>query len=230
MTGIGNNYQTVKNLISEAAGGCGRNPEDVLLVAVSKRKPVEAILEAIEAGASDFGENYIQEAAEKIDIIGREAATWHFIGHLQSNKAKIAVRYFDLIHTVDSLKLAREIDKQARKNNKVQDILLQINIGYEETKSGSAPEDVIELAQSVAALENISIQGLMGMPPYFPDPEDARKYFRQMAWIRDEIIKKGLVRVEMNNLSMGMSNDFKVAIEEGSTMVRVGTSIFGRRD
>lgn len=230
MNEILQNFNLIKTQIEEAATGCGRRSDEVRLIAVSKRKPAEAIQKAIEAGATDFGENYVQEAVEKIDSIGKSAATWHFIGHLQSNKAKIAVPYFDFIHTVDSVKLGREINKQAKKNNKVQNILIQINIGYEDSKSGTSPESSLELIRELSNFEHISIQGLMGMPPYLPDPEDVRDYFKKMAVIRKNISLENLPRVEMNHLSMGMSNDFKVAIEEGSTMVRVGTSIFGRRD
>ncbi|CCK80604.1 YggS family pyridoxal phosphate-dependent enzyme [Desulfobacula toluolica] len=230
MSPIKDNIKKTNQQIADTAMSCGRQPDTIQLIAVSKRKPVESIMEAIKAGVTHLGENYIQEAIEKIDVIGKDNACWHFIGHLQSNKAKFAVNYFEYIHTVDTLKLANQINKQAKKINKIQKILLQVNIGEEETKSGTGIEEAVELANQISALENVSLQGLMGMPPYFSDPEQARIYFKKMAAIKKEIMAHQFKNVAMNHLSMGMSNDFKVAIEEGSTMVRVGTSIFGKRD
>ena len=227
---IQTNIQKIQNQISLAAESCGRNPETVTLIGVSKRKPVALIEEAITAGHKDFGENYIQEAMDKIDIIGREKAVWHFIGHLQSNKARFAVKYFDLIHTVDKLKLAREISKQAGKIDKIQDILIQINIAEEATKSGAEADQVKDLAGEISELPNVRVKGLMCMPPFFDDPELARPYFRQVSQISRDISAMGLDKVEMAHLSMGMSNDFAVAVEEGATLVRVGTAIFGRRE
>ncbi|MCG8618766.1 MAG: YggS family pyridoxal phosphate-dependent enzyme [Desulfobacterales bacterium] len=227
---IKNNIDRIRTNIRTSAENCGRNADDIRLIAVSKRKPAGLIRDAIEAGHQDFGENYIQEAMEKIDDIGREAACWHFIGHLQSNKAKFAVKYFDLIHTVDKIKLAKEINKQAAKIGKVQQVLLQINIAREDTKSGADAKEVLELARGISEFDNLSLQGLMCMPPFFDDPEEARPYFRAVRIIKDEITDLNLNGVEMTHLSMGMSNDFAVAIEEGATLVRVGTAIFGRRD
>ena len=227
---IKNNIEKIQAHIQKTAIDCGRSPEEVHLIGVSKRKPEELIRAAIDAGHRDFGENYIQEAMEKIDSLGKESARWHFIGHLQSNKARFAVKYFDLIHTVDKLKLAREIGKQAAKIGKTQDILLQINIAEEETKSGAGAGEVIDLARQISELEHVSLRGLMCMPPFFADPEDARGYFRAVKTISLEIRDMDLPGVEMEHLSMGMSNDFAVAIEEGATLVRVGTAIFGSRD
>ncbi|MCG8635818.1 MAG: YggS family pyridoxal phosphate-dependent enzyme [Desulfobacterales bacterium] len=227
---IKNNIEKIQAHIQKTAIDCGRSPEEVHLIGVSKRKPEELIRAAIDAGHRDFGENYIQEAMEKIDSLGKESARWHFIGHLQSNKARFAVKYFDLIHTVDKLKLAREISKQAAKIGKTQDILLQINIAEEETKSGAGAGEVIDLARQISELEHVSLRGLMCMPPFFADPEDARGYFRAVKTISLEIRDMDLPGVEMEHLSMGMSNDFAVAIEEGATLVRVGTAIFGSRD
>ena len=227
---IKNNIDRIRTNIRTTAENCGRNADDIRLIGVSKRKPAGLIRDAIEAGHQDFGENYIQEAMEKIDDIGREAACWHFIGHLQSNKAKFAVKYFDLIHTVDKIKLAKEINKQAAKIGKVQQVLLQINIAREDTKSGADAKEVLELARGISEFDNLSLQGLMCMPPFFDDPEEARPYFRAIRIIKDEITDLNLNGVEMTHLSMGMSNDFAVAIEEGATLVRVGTAIFGRRD
>ncbi|MCP3872980.1 MAG: YggS family pyridoxal phosphate-dependent enzyme [Desulfobacteraceae bacterium] len=230
MSLIKNNLDKINRQITDAAISCSRKASDIQLIAVSKRKSVEAIMDGIKSGATHFGENYIQEAMKKIDEIGKDNACWHFIGHLQSNKAKFAVQYFDYIHTIDSLKLAKELNKQAKKIQKIQKILLQVNIGKEASKSGTNNEDAIELVAQIKGLENISLQGLMCMPPYFSEPEEARIYFQQLVQIKEKIIEQNFDNVSMEHLSMGMSNDFQVAIEEGSTMVRVGTSIFGRRD
>ena len=230
MPTIKDNFDKINKQIMDTAMSCDREPDTIQLIAVSKRKSVETIMEGIKAGAKHFGENYIQEAIEKIDIIGKETAIWHFIGHLQSNKAKFAVKYFDYIHTVDTLKLAKAIDKQAKKIDKIQKILVQVNISEEKTKSGTNTEDTIQLAEQITLFENLSLHGLMCMPPYFSEPEKARVYFKQLGHIKERITALRLDNVSMEHLSMGMSNDFKVAIEEGSTMVRVGTSIFGRRD
>ena len=230
MPTIKENLNKINRQIIEAAVSCGRNSETIQLIAVSKRKSIEAVRQAIKAGAGHFGENYIQEAVGKIDAIGKENACWHFIGHLQSNKAKVAVKYFEYIHTIDTLKLAKGIDKQAKKIDKIQKILLQVNISEEETKSGTNSKEAVELAKQISRLENLSLQGLMCMPPFFSDPEPARIYFKQLTQIQDEITAHHFDNVSMEHLSMGMSNDFRVAIEEGSTMVRIGTSIFGRRD
>jgi hypothetical protein len=230
MSSIKNNLNRINKQIFDTATSCHRRPDAILLIAVSKRKSSQAVMEAIKAGAGHFGENYIQEAVEKIDTIGKDKACWHFIGHLQSKKTKIAVQYFDYIHTVDTLKLAKEINKQAKKIQKIQKILVQVNISEEDTKSGTKAEDTIQLIDHINTFENVSLQGLMGMPPFFPDPEKARIYFKQLAGIKEKIIQQKLDGISMEQLSMGMSNDFKVAIEEGSTMIRVGTAIFGERD
>jgi len=228
MTTIKENIVSIEKKMHDTALACGRDPETITLIGVSKRKTAQLVSKAIEAGSKNLGENYIQEAVEKIDSLGKESVCWHFIGHLQSNKAKFAVQYFDYIHTVDKLKLAREINKQAKKIKKTQKILLEINIAQEDTKSGANEQEAISLALEINKFENISLEGLMCMPPYFSDPENARIYFQKLARIREEIMSAGLENV--THLSMGMSNDFQVAIEEGSTMVRVGTAIFGSRD
>ena len=230
MPTIKDNLDRINKQIFDTAVSCGRRPDTIQLIAVSKRKSVETIMKGIKAGAKHLGENYIQEAIKKIDIIGKAGICWHFIGHLQSNKAKFAVKYFEYIHTVDTLKLAKEIDKQAKKINKIQKILVQVNIGKEDTKSGTRIEDAVQLAEQINTFENVSLEGLMCMPPYFSEPDQARIYFKQLVLIKEKIIGRQFDNMSMEHLSMGMSNDFKVAIEEGSTMVRVGTSIFGRRD
>ncbi len=219
----------VRDEINRAARDCGRDPGSITLIGVSKRKSRDVVARGIDAGLSDLGENYIQEAVEKIQELGSRKVCWHFIGRLQSNKAKFAVQYFEYIHTVDSVKLAREIDKQAAKIQKTQKILVQVHIGGEDTKSGIHPDETLELVREISGFSHIQIQGLMCMPPYCENPEDARPYFHQLATIRDEIGALALPNVKMNHLSMGMSHDFAAAIAEGATMVRVGTAIFGER-
>ena len=215
--------------IGQAAVGCNRRETDIRLVAVSKTMPVEAVIEAIEAGMTDFGENYIQEAREKTGSLARYPVTWHYIGHLQSNKAKYAVRMFDLIHSVDSLKLAGELDKYAKKINKVQAILIQVNVAREDSKSGVYVEDTLPLLRQISQFENLAVKGLMTMPPYFNAPEKVRPFFAALRELRDRIKDENIPNITMEELSMGMTGDFEAAIQEGATMVRVGTAIFGER-
>lgn len=229
MDNIKDRLEKVKYRIKTAAEGCHRDPETVNLVAVSKTMPVSTVQKAIQAGVTILGENYIQEARDKISSLMSFPVSWHFIGHLQSNKAKYAVRLFDLIHSVDSLKLALELNKQAQKNAKIQQILIQVNISQEETKSGISVDDAVNLISEISQLENLSINGLMTMPPYFNQPEKVQPFFAALRDLRDQIESKAIPNVSMDQLSMGMTGDFEVAIEEGATMVRVGTAIFGER-
>ena len=222
--------KNVNDRISNAAYACGRDPETIRLVAVSKTIPADMVREAINAGVTILGENYIQEAREKINELSAFPVSWHFIGHLQTNKAKYAVRLFDLIHTVDSLKLARELNKQAKKINKIQQIMIQINISMESSKSGVYEQDSLSLIRDISCLQNLSIRGLMTMPPFFNSPEKARPYFSALRKLRDKIKKEAIQNVSMQELSMGMTGDFEVAIEEGATLVRIGTAIFGKRN
>ena len=215
--------------IKEAARGCNRAESDIRLVAVSKTMPAETVKEAIEAGMADFGENYIQEARDKFTALSAYPVSWHFIGHLQSNKAKYAVRMFDLIHSVDSLKLAKELDKFASKNDKVQQILIQVNVAREDSKSGVYVEDTIQLIKDIARLKNVAVKGLMTMPPYFNAPDRVRPFFATLRQLRDQIQEENIPGISMQELSMGMTGDFEAAIEEGATLVRVGTAIFGER-
>jgi pyridoxal phosphate enzyme (YggS family) len=221
--------QNIKKRIEEAAGKCGRDPSTVSLVTVSKTIPVNRVREAIEAGITVFGENYVQEAREKFNRLATFPVSWHFIGHLQSNKAKYAVRLFDMIHSVDTLKLARELNKQAQKNSKIQNILIQVNISKESSKSGADAENVLDLIDKVRHLENLSVKGLMTIPPFFNDPEKARPYFSALRNLRDRIRLKAPSEIALDELSMGMTGDFEAAIEEGATLVRIGTAIFGER-
>ncbi|ACL02103.1 alanine racemase domain protein [Desulfatibacillum aliphaticivorans] len=227
---ISKNLQEIQERIQKAAEECGRDPQSIRLVAVSKTKPAEMLRQAAAAGATIFGENYIQEAREKIAELESLDVEWHFIGHLQSNKAKYAVPLFSLIHSVDSFKLAGEIDKQAAKAGKIQDILVQVNISGEETKSGTADEEAATLVKEISALENVRVKGLMTMPPFFDDPDRARPFFRRLRELAQAIQNKGFKNVSMEELSMGMTGDFEAAIEEGATLVRVGTAIFGARN
>ncbi len=224
-----NRIQQVLERIAEAAVRAGRNPAEVTLVAVTKTQPAEAVRKAAEAGLTVFGENYVQEARDKIEALADLDISWHFIGHLQSNKAKYAVGMFDLIHSVDSLKLAKEIDKQAAKHGKVQDILVQVNLGKEPTKSGTGEEEAAELCREAARLEHVTIRGLMTMPPFFDEPEKARLFFSAIRRLRDRIAALSIEGVFMEALSMGMTGDFEAAVEEGATWVRIGTAIFGER-
>jgi pyridoxal phosphate enzyme (YggS family) len=224
-----NRLECVKKRIKETADACKRPLASIRLLAVSKTMPTEVVAEAIKAGVTDLGENYIQEAKVKINALVTYPATWHFIGHLQSNKAKYAVRLFDLIHSVDSLKLAQELDKYAKKSDKIQAILIQVNVAKEDSKSGVYVEDTIQLLREISRLENISVKGLMTMPPYFNAPEKVRPFFAALREFRDQIKKEVIPNISMDELSMGMTGDFEAAIEEGATIVRIGTAIFGDR-
>lgn len=222
--------QNVKNRIETAARGCGRDPETIRLVAVSKTVPTNRVRQAIEAGATILGENYVQEARTKFNDLATYPVSWHFIGHLQSNKAKYVVRLFDLIHSVDTLKLARELNKQSHKINKIQEVLIQVNISEEASKSGVNVKDTYNLLKDISLLENLSVKGLMTMPPYFNAPEKVRPYFAALRGLRNRLDQQGLLNIDLSELSMGMTGDFEVAIQEGATLVRIGTAIFGKRE
>ncbi len=219
----------IRSRIEKAALGSGRRPEDVQLVAVSKTVPSERLLTAIGLGVRVLGESYVQEAREKFNDLYAHPLSWHFIGHLQSNKTKYVVKIFDLIHSVDSLKLSREIDKQAAKIGKVQSVLVQVNIAEESSKSGVLLEDTAQLVTEMSQLTHLEVKGLMTMPPYFNAPEKARPYFKALRQLRDQLRAMEIPGVVMDELSMGMTGDFEVAIQEGATLVRIGTAIFGER-
>ena len=203
-------------------------PKGILLEGAAKTRSPEEILEAIEAGLEIIGENYVQEAEKAFDVIGNRAR-WHMIGHLQRNKTKKAVRIFDMIETVDSMKLAREIDKCSQNIGKTMHILIEVNSGEETQKSGVLPEDVLPLINEISGFEHIKIMGLMTMGPFAGDPEDSRPYFRRTRTIYEKLKEMDLPGVEMTTLSMGMSNSYKVALEEGANLVRIGTKLFGAR-
>jgi pyridoxal phosphate enzyme (YggS family) len=225
MSGIRENLLRVTERIEKAAQNAGRNLKDIRLVAVSKTIETGRIREAIEAGVTILGENYVQEAQKKIEEIGK-SVSWHFIGHLQSNKAKVAVRLFDAIHSVDSVALAEELNRRAQQASQKIPVMIEVNLSGETTKFGTEEEKVTSLAQGVLKLDHLSLEGLMTMPPYFDDPEMSRPYFIQLRELKEKLVKEG---IPLKDLSMGMSNDFEIAIQEGATYVRVGTAIFGAR-
>lgn len=227
--GIHERINAVRARIAAAAHACGRDPAAVRLVAVSKTWPAGALAAAHEAGLADFGENYVQEAKDKIAALGHLPLTWHFIGHLQTNKARFAVRLFHLIHTLDSVRLARELDRHAGRVPKVQEVLIQVRLSAEETKSGALPEEVPALLREAAALPHLRVRGLMTLPPFFDDPERARPYFARLRELRDRLQEEAPSGVSLGELSMGMTGDFEAAIAEGATIVRIGTAIFGKR-
>lgn len=225
MRSIKENYLKVMESIQKAAERVGRDPAEIKLVAVSKTVEAVRVKEAIEAGVSILGENYVQEAQKKIEEIGKPVA-WHFIGHLQSNKAKYAVRLFDMIHSIDSLPLAQELNRRAEQAGQVAKVMIEVNISGEATKFGTDEDLVFGIARGILNLGNLSLEGLMTMPPYFDSPEMSRPYYIKLRDLKEKMAKEG---ISLKELSMGMSNDFEVAIEEGATYVRVGTAIFGTR-
>jgi pyridoxal phosphate enzyme (YggS family) len=226
--GVEENIRRIREIIAETAEKSGRLSSSVRLMAVTKTVDDDRIIEAIEAGVDIIGENYIQEAKRKIGSMGK-SVEWHMIGHLQTNKAKLAAGLFEMIHSVDRMELARELDKRALAAGLTLKILIEVNISGEVTKNGVPLAEATDLVRRAAALANISIQGLMTMPPYFDDPEDARPFFRRLRELKETIESEKIPRVEMKELSMGMTGDYIVAIEEGATIVRIGRAIFGER-
>ncbi len=248
MTGaqIFENIRIICGRISHAAIRAGRKPEDVKLIAVTKTISIQQIKEAIDAGLRIFGESKVQEAREKIQDskfkiqdtpppppLGKGGTIggveWHLIGHLQKNKAKTAVELFEMIHSIDSVELADIVDKHAKKAEKKQKILLQVKLLDEISKYGILKDDLSEAIKEISEMKNLSIKGLMTIPPFFENPESARPYFSELRTLRDNINELRVTGHELRELSMGMTNDFEVAIEEGATMVRIGTAIFGER-
>lgn len=227
---IADNLAFIRKKIAQAALRAGRDPAEVRLVAVSKRVESDRVLEAARAGQHLFGENYLQEAREKIAACSSVSLEWHCIGHLQSNKAKEAARLFTVIHSVDRLKLATALDRHAGEAGKKLTVLVQVNVGGEQQKEGVTPLAARELLQRLKQLPNLAVAGLMTMPPWSPDPEEVRPFFRQLREMARHFAEEGLLcSPGRPELSMGMSGDFEVAVEEGATLVRVGTSLFGAR-
>lgn len=222
--------EQVRQKISAAALRSHRRVEDVTLVAVSKTHPADAVREAIAAGLTDFGENRVQEAEAKIPEVGRDAARWHLIGHLQSNKARRAVELFDWIHSVDSVDLARRIDRICDEVDREElPVLIQVDLGHEATKTGVPEKDLREVVDAVRECDRLRLRGLMTLPPFFETAEKVRPYFKRLRELRDELQQEGIFGERPGDLSMGMTHDFEIAIEEGATIVRVGTAIFGER-
>lgn len=222
---VADKFRNVAERLSRAAVRRGRRVEDIKLVAITKTVDIETIREAVAAGIKVFGENYMQEARGKIEAIGHDVE-WHMTGHLQRNKAKEAVNLFDMVQTIDSVALAQELNKRGREAGKTISGLVEINIGDEGSKSGIRSGELLPFLNSIKELSNISIRGLMTLPPYFDDPEEVRPYFQALREMRDSANAKGF---SLSELSMGMSHDFEVAVEEGATMVRIGAAIFGKR-
>lgn len=228
MTDVAANYRKLLDQVAEAAARAGRVPNDVKLLAAAKSQGVEAIREAIAAGVLLIGENYVQEAQEtKKQVV--ELAEWHMIGHLQRNKAKIAVALFDVIESLDNLALAHELDKEGKKRGKTVRAFIEVNLAGEESKTGVAKTELPALVEGVAKLENLRIEGLMTVPPFRENPKKVRPYFRELRELREKLLGQNMSNIVPHELSMGMTHDFPIAIEEGATVVRIGTALFGPR-
>jgi hypothetical protein len=229
MMGIKENVAQVRERIAAACRRSRRGPDDVKLVAISKTFPPECVRAAYEAGLRDFGENRVQEARTKRPALSDLTITWHLVGHLQTNKAKAARELFHWVHSVDSLRLAQKLDQAAASGGGRLPVLLEVNLGEEASKAGVGKSEIIQLAQQVSQLAALEVRGLMVIPPFLDDPELVRPYFRRLRELAQEIESKNIANLSMQELSMGMSHDFEVAIEEGATIIRVGTAIFGAR-
>jgi hypothetical protein len=223
------NIATIKKQIEEAARRSGRDPKEITLIAVSKTYPLEKVEEAIECGCNDFGENKVQEVVQKIPLVSKPV-NWHFIGHLQTNKVKYIVEDVTLIHSVDSIKLAKEINKQADKRNRICNVLVEVNVAKEESKHGIEVEEVVDFLKEMSTLKSIKVKGFMTVAPFVENPEENRSVFRKLYNLSVDIQKQNIDNIDTDILSMGMSNDFEIAIEEGATMIRIGTKIFGTRE
>ncbi|MEX0708398.1 MAG: YggS family pyridoxal phosphate-dependent enzyme [Woeseia sp.] len=227
MIKVTENLRKIQDLLRAEADAAGRVPESVKLLAVSKRKPVEAILEAASAGQRDFGENFAQEGVDKIDGTGRDDLTWHFIGHLQSNKTRLVAERYDWVHTIDRIKIARRLSQQRPHHAGDLNVCIQVNIDDEQSKSGIHPEDVEAMASEIAALPKLKLRGLMCIPAVQAGMDAQRKPFAALRRLLESLQQQGL---ELDTLSMGMSADYPAAIREGATIVRIGTLLFGERD
>jgi pyridoxal phosphate enzyme (YggS family) len=236
MTGVGARFGEVRRRVEECARKAGRGPEEVTLIAVSKTHPAEVLREAVAAGARDFGENRVQEAEGKVEALRQggggeqEGVRWHLIGHLQSNKARRAARLFDLVHTIDSVELVARLERLCGEEGRRRlDVLIQVDLAGEETKEGADESELPSVVEALAGCEHLRLRGLMTMPPFFDEPERTRPYFRRLRELRDELRARDAFGGGAGELSMGMSHDFETAVEEGATLVRVGTAIFGAR-
>jgi pyridoxal phosphate enzyme (YggS family) len=226
---IAENVRYVRERIERACERSGKNPQSVRLIAITKTFDAAKVRGAVESGISDIGENFVQELLEKREATNNPAIRWHFVGHLQSNKVKFIADFVHLIHSVDRPSVAEEINKRGAKIGRVVEALVEVNTTGEQTKFGVKPEETVEFIRSIAHLRNLRIKGLMTIGPFLPNPEDSRPAFRTLRALSDEVRKEEIENVEMTDLSMGMTHDFEVAIEEGATMVRLGTAIFGPR-
>ena len=227
---LGERFANIKARINRALQRSHRSEDELTLIAISKTHPADAIQDLIRLGATDIGENRVQEAETKILQVGRSSAHWHLVGHLQANKARRAVKLFDVIHSLDSLELARRLDRLCVEEEVSSiSVLIQVDLGLEKTKSGVVETDVKELASELRSCERLKLTGLMTLPPYFDNAEDTRPFFSKLRELRDDLADDGLFANGLGDLSMGMTHDFEIAIEEGATMVRIGTAIFGER-
>jgi pyridoxal phosphate enzyme (YggS family) len=223
------NIDAIRDEIKKVCLKSGRNPDEITIIAVTKTIEPERINLAVDCGATNLGENKVQEIMDKYDAVNKNVK-WHLIGHLQTNKVKYIIDKVGLIHSIDSVKLAEEISRRAEKDNLIKDVLVQVNVAKEETKFGIDIEETIDFVKSISVFDNIRIKGLMTIAPYSEDPEGVRPVFRRLKEKFDELAKMNISNTEMKYLSMGMSNDYKIAIEEGANMVRIGTAIFGKRN
>jgi len=229
--GLAARFADVQARIAAAAATCGRDRHEIRLIAISKTQPAGLIKSLIDMGATDLGENRVQEAEGKILEVGRTRAQWHLVGHLQANKARRALSLFDVIHSLDSAELARRLDRLCGETGRQSlPLLIQVDLGHEETKAGVDERELSSLVEAVRELQRLDLIGLMTLPPFFEDPKQVRPYFRRLRELRDELARGGAFGDRAGELSMGMTHDFEVAIEEGATMIRVGTAIFGERE
>jgi pyridoxal phosphate enzyme (YggS family) len=229
MPNIGQNIKNIRQRIEKACADCGRDPKEVTLIGVTKTVEPDAVREAFCAGIVHFGESFVQEARQKVEALAEVSAHWHFIGHLQTNKARFVAKLFDTLHTLDSEKLALELNRRLENEDRTLKVLIQVNVSGEKAKSGIAPKQAGSLAQYASSLPNLKLCGLMTLPPYFDEPQKAAPFFAALRSLRDEMAAKDVPGHLLAELSMGMTGDFEEAIAQGATMIRVGTAIFGER-
>jgi pyridoxal phosphate enzyme (YggS family) len=227
---IADNLKIIQEKIARSASRAGRNPEEIRIVAAAKGQGIEKVREAIAAGIGIIGHNYLQEAAESIDFVKSEGVQFHMIGHLQRNKSNKAVELFHVIETVDDERLASALSRRAQAEDKSPGVMIQVSLAGEPQKSGVSEDETRRLAEIIRALPSLKLMGLMTMPPFFDDPDRARPYFARLRELREKLMACGVLTEEMSELSMGMTGDFEAAVEEGATLVRIGTALFGRRE